>query len=286
MPSLFDGIFGSEEVSQIYKKIETNYPGSPHSKSGSLWLLRRASDIRSDNRSAEKMLEKAVAMLAERDHMPGWHNQCPVASGIVSSSSDRNSAVDLVKCSSSGKDVRLIELKWDSDTPVSALQQVLVYGIAYLFCRVHKRELPLHYRSLMNARHIALEVVAPRHYYGGIRYGGIRRGQLSADTHAWLDQFETNELDVSPKVDTAPLDIEEFLAETNRSLNGLARAKTNGELTMSLNALAFPDEFDELPFGNGQEVRRKCGTRELSEEGKLVRNAFAGLAPAWPTTIN
>lgn len=276
MPSLFDGIIGNENVREVYDKIVANYPGAPHSKSDALWRLRRATEIRGDNSSPEKMLEKAVAMLAEREHMPRWYNQCPVASGIISSRSDRNSAVDLVECSESRKRVRFVELKWDSDTPHLALQQILRYGVAYIFCRVHRRELPLHYRSLMDARHVSLEVVAPRRFFEGVE--SVDR---MSDISAWLDQFETAEMSVTPIMGCESLELGKYISEESQSLDEFARMKTDGFLSMSLNALAFPEDFDRIPFSNGQEVRRKCDTLRLSEEGRMVRDAFAGLTPVW-----
>ena len=210
--SLFDGVYGYEEVSDIYDKIVANYPGAPHSKSHSLWLLRRATEIRADNKSPEKMLEKAVAMLADRGHMPGWYNQCPVASGIVTSRSDKNSAVDLVACSESKEEVRFIELKWDSDSPQSALQQILMYGLAYLFCRVHRGELPLHYRSLMDAHHVALEVVAPCRYYEGVHSVGTQ-----SDLDAWLDSFKTDQVIENTLPKHESLGMQEYIAGVNES---------------------------------------------------------------------
>ncbi len=272
MPSLFDGIYGTETVNEIYDKIEDNYPGFPRSNSDKLWLLRRECEICPDNRAPETMLEKAVAMLAERGYMPGWYNQCPVASGIVGSHSDRRSDVDLVNCSKSRRNVRLVELKWESNNPRSALQQILKYGVAYVFCRVHRQELPLHYRSLMDAGQVDLEVVAPRQYYYGEHRG--------FDVDAWLDQFGSGEEFVQSAVDSERIGI----AETSQSLDEFARSKTDGTLTMSLNALAFPEEFNQVPFQNGQDVRKKCSTKELSAEGRMVRDAFARLTPAWPNS--
>lgn len=280
MPSLFDGIYGTETVNEIYDKIQANYPGFPLSRSDKLWLLRRECGIRHDNRSPETMLEKAVAMLAERGHMPGWYNQCPVASGIVGSHSDRRSDVDLVNCSESRRNVRLVELKWESDNPRSALQQILRYGVAYIFCRVHRRELHLRYRDLMDARQVSLEVVAPHHYYYGDH--SVPRG---FDSYAWLDQFGSEVPHISPVVDSDKMEIADYLAETSQSLDEFARSKTDGSLTMSLNALAFPEEFNEVLFENGQDVRKKCSAKkDLSDEGRMVRDAFARLTPAWPNS--
>ena len=50
---------------------------------------------------------------------------------------------------------------------------------------------------------------------------------------------------------------------------------------MSSSALAFSEEFDRIPFENGQDVREKRFTEELTDEGRMVRDAFAGLTPVW-----
>ena len=248
MPSLFDRTCGIEDPKEIYDVIERNYPGSPISRSRELWKLRRACDICAHNVSPEKMLEKAVAMLGESCHMPKWFNQCPVASGIVGSKSNRKNAVDLVHWSETSGHARLIELKWESDNPPYARREILRYGVAYLFCRVHKDDLPLQgkfYRPLMDAHSVALEVVAPSRFYVG---------------HNEKDRF----------------------ARFSRSLEDLASSKTGGTLSMSLNAFAFPEEFNQVPFNSGQHVKEKCLTEKLSSEGQMVRDAFSQLCPAWP----
>ena len=132
MASLFDKTKGMENITEILSQMEANIP-HPSSTSQKLWQLRRATDIISHNQSRETMLEKAVAMLAENRHMPGWFNQCPTASGIGDSSRNRHSNIDLVHWSRSGMRARLVELKWDSDSPSEAVRQVLRYGAAYLF---------------------------------------------------------------------------------------------------------------------------------------------------------
>ena len=70
-------------------------------------------------------------------------------------------------------------------------------------------------------------------------------------------------------------------ASVSKSLDQCARSKTDGKLSMSLNALAFPEEFNQVPFKNGQDVKEKCFTEELTDEGRRVRDAFAGLTPVW-----
>ena len=247
MPNIFDSTCGIEDPNTIYGILEDHYHGHPISKSQELWKLQRECEISSHNPGRETMLEKAVANLAESCHMPGWFNQCPVASGILGPRSNTKNAVDLVYWSELGKCARLVELKWKSNDPPYALRQILRYGIAYVFCRVHKRELPLqgkYFRPLMDANNIALEVVAPSFFYDGYHE---------------KDRF----------------------ASVSKSLDQFAQSKTEGKLSMSLNALAFPEEFNQVPFRNGQDVMEKCFTDKLTHEGRRVRNAFAGLTLVW-----
>lgn len=90
-------------------------------------------------------------MLAENGHMPGWFNQCPAASGIGDSSKTRHSNVDLVHWRGSDGQAALVELKWTSNRPSEALQQILRYGAAYLFCRRHRDRLPVPSGALLRA---------------------------------------------------------------------------------------------------------------------------------------
>lgn len=232
---------------ELYDDIEDRYPGRPVSRSKRLWELRLEQYIDPSNRSAETILEKSVAMLAQKKCMPGYFNQCPVASGIFRSHGMRRSAVDLVHWSQSKRHTRLIELKWESDGPSTALAQILEYGMYYLFCRVHRKELPLHDRPLMRARHVALEVVAPQTYY-----------------------CISNE--------------RKFIKETNEHLDNLVRSKTDEPLSMSLQALAFPEKFDRIPFRDGRDACLKCLADKLTDEARMVRDAFGALTPPWPSS--
>ena len=242
MSSLFDDTEHMDDIEKIYDRMEVNCP-NPRSTSKKLWELRCAPEISSHNPNPETLLEKAVANLAENGYMPEWFNQCPTASGINDSSRNRHSNVDLVHWDEANKCARLVELKWGSDDPLSALRQILAYGVAYLFCRVHKRELPLQGRSLMDARHVSLEVVAPRRFY---------------NYHNEKDRFD----------------------RISKDLNEFASSKING-LSMSLDALAFPAGF-EIPFKDGDDVRKKCFTHQLTPKGRAVRDAFTNLARVWP----
>ena len=162
--TLFEGTHGTCDIAKILKRMEANCP-RPSSTSRSLWHLRRATNVSGHQEAKETLLEKAVAMLAGKGHMPGWYNQCPTASGIGGSSNTRRSNVDLVHWSGNDGQAAFFELKWDSNSPTEAVEQILRYGAAYLFCRRHRNKLPVGNRELMVARDVALRVVAPSHYY-------------------------------------------------------------------------------------------------------------------------
>ena len=240
--SLFDGVEEFDDIGDIYNRMEANCP-RPKSSSKRLWELRHEVSISRRNTSAETMLEKSVASLAHVGRMPGWFNQCPTASGIGDSSRYRRSTVDLVHWSEADRTARLVELKWESDDPCKALRQILGYGAAYVFCRRHFTELPLKNRPLMTARHISLEVVAPAKYF---RRSGVE-------------------------------------AHLGRMRNTLERFDVGSRLpglSLSLDALAFPDDFTTLPFTDGGEVRKLCGGEDCTEAARRVRDAFANLKPA------
>ena len=254
MPELFLCVNGIENIEEIFDRMINNCR-NPCSTSKKLWQLRQDCDICDRNYSPEKMLEKTVAILAKQGHMKGWFNQCPTASGITDASESRRDSfakgkgrnIDLVYRPESSDRVRFVELKWETkkDDPNSALWQIVRYGIAYVFCRIHKDKLPVTDRPLMSARHVGLEVAAPRQFYMG---------------HDEKERF----------------------TRVSESLDEFARIKTGGALSMSLSALSFPENFDEVPFANGQDVKEKCFTQELSNEGRMVRDSFAGLTPVWP----
>lgn len=238
-PKLFDGTSGIDDIVAILDRMEANCP-SPSSTSKELWRLRRAKGGKLQGN--ETFLEKAVAMLADNEHMPEWFNQCPVASGIGDSSRYRRTCVDLVHwCAEEGR-LTLVELKWGSGAPTGAVRQILRYGAAYLFCRTHRNSLRVGSRPVMAAKHVALRVAAPTWYYG--------------------DQ--------------------ELRDCLNRAREGLGRVPGRTGLpglSMSLDALAFPEWFDRLPFTRGAKVRDTCDRGELTEEGRTIVDAFDGLAP-------
>ena len=98
----------------------------------------------------------------------------------------------------------------------------------------------------MGARHVALEVVAPRACY--LSFDGRR-----------------------------------LLAETSRQLDRFAKSKIGEALSMSLRVLAFPRTFDQIPFQDGKDACLQCAQGALTDEGRTVRDTFGALAPPRPT---
>ena len=241
---LFDGTCGIENIVEILDRMQDNCP-CPSSNSKGLWKLRRKRCLRDHHPSGETLLGKAVAMLAHHGHMPDWFNQCPAASGIGGSTRYRRSNVDLVHWSAADRWLSLVELKWDNKTPSKAVRQILRYGAVYLFCRRHRDRLQVGTRPVMSATHVALRVVAPARYYAD---DGLR----------------------------------DCLSRARESLRSVPGEPGTLGLSMSLDALAFPDRFDRLPFGNGTEVRASCDRPELTETGRKIFEAFDGLTSVFP----
>ena len=218
---------------------------APTSTSRKLWELRRKTGIAPHNASREKILEEAVAMLAKNGHMPGWFNQCPAASGIGDSSRNRRSSVDLVHWGEADRCARLVELKWRSDSASEAVRQILRYGAAYVFCRVHRKCLNVDSRPIMHARRVLLQVAAPASYC-----------------------TEPGLLD--------------HLSRARNRMKQFGIGSEMEELSMSLDVLAFPDWFDRLPDSDGAEVRASCDRTELTDKGRKIREAFEGLTSVDP----
>ena len=109
------------------------------------------------------MLERAIAILAVADELPEWHNQIPVASGLIDGKKHKRAAVDLVRMD--GNAAEMVELKWKSDTPLYALFEVLLYGLVLLLCRRKAEKFGYCGLELIEARVVKLAVLAPSQYY-------------------------------------------------------------------------------------------------------------------------
>jgi len=150
----------------LYKIVESNWNGrAPNSEQN--WRLTKELNMKVANPSKEKRLEKKI--VGENEN---WFNQSPTASGLADSNRDRKMAVDLVH-KKGRKTFEFIELKINSNTPLYAAIEILLYGLLYLFYRAQSMECDVwkkpNNKELLNARKIELKVLAPGQYYAAYR---------------------------------------------------------------------------------------------------------------------
>jgi hypothetical protein len=162
-------------VRELYQIVETNLRDRAPSVEN--WRWRLQTYIGEKNISPEVILERAVAILAEQgqlDAVGRWCNQIPVASGLVDHKSDKRAAVDLARIA--GERLDLYELKWKSDTPIYAAFEILLYGLAYLLCRVNQTKFGYERLDSMMVKNITLNVLAPTAYYGNLDLAWLQTG--------------------------------------------------------------------------------------------------------------
>ncbi len=247
MVKLLDGTCGKNDIVAILRQIQKNCP-NPSTNSKKLWKLRRKTKMSKKNCSPEALLERSVTLLTKNDHMNDWYNQCPIASGIGGPKKNKRRCIDLVQWDPKKQRLCLTELKWDSDNPKEAVQQILRYGAIYLYCRRHQDKLNFFDDKLMSATNIVLKVVAPEKYYTD---HGQRGGVLNC------------------------------LKKARESIHLINNEPEMKGLTFSLDVLSLPKWFYPLPFRNYKEVYQACG-KELTRDGISVIKAFNGLSPAYP----
>jgi hypothetical protein len=165
---------GHSIVGLIYRTLSDNYAcGSPaaHRKASSEnWRWPRPqTQIATDNRSPEVMLERAIAAVAHRAGSVAWANQVPVASGLVGKNADRRRAIDLVHRCAPHR-FEFIELKIHSDTPFYAAIEIIGYGCLWLLTRANLATRP---SAILEATHVDLKVLAPSPYYASYELSGL-----------------------------------------------------------------------------------------------------------------
>ena len=232
-------------VSDLYERIEKNR--SERSPSKSNWQPRRQTYLNPENKSPEVLLERAIAILGRREILGGWYNQIPVASGLVDDRADKRAAIDLLLLEDGRAE--FVELKWESDSPVFAAFEILLYGLAYLFARVNRKTLGYLEKPLMSVSEVSLRVLAPHAYYTGYNL-------------TWLEQG------------------------LDEGVRTLATKKTDGVLPMGFGFLAFPQVFApdfSPPYATGNEVRQKFDPPEDAEACQSLVSAMSNLEPAFPS---
>ena len=90
----------------------------------------------------------------------------PTASGLVGPYSDKRAAVDLVYRSDPGS-YALIELKVESDNPLFAAIEILLYGLLLVWSRDNQEKLgyDIAVQPVLAASSVTLSVLAPIAYY-------------------------------------------------------------------------------------------------------------------------
>ena len=126
------------------------------------WRWKRHANLFAENKSPEIILERSIVSACG----DGWSNQMPTASGLVGPSSDKRAAVDLVYRSDSGR-YSLIELKVDSDNPLFAAVEILLYGLLFVWSRDNQEKLGYDFevQPVLAATSVTLSVLAPISYY-------------------------------------------------------------------------------------------------------------------------
>ncbi|MBI3699666.1 MAG: hypothetical protein HY242_04385 [Afipia sp.] len=130
--------------------------------------------IADQNTSAEVTFERALIRALLKAGRNDWSNQVPLISGVAGPHAFKKRAVDLVH--RSGKDAfEFVELKIDSDTPVYAAVEILVYGLLWFLSRRDRSALSYPAGPLLDASELKLSVLAPRDYYGSYSLGPLAK---------------------------------------------------------------------------------------------------------------
>jgi hypothetical protein len=226
-------------ISGLYELLGKNRTKRTPSKQN--WRSDRQVYLSDDNRSPEILLERAIAILGDKGVLKGWFNQVPVASGLVDECADKRAAIDLVHLENNN--ATLVELKWASDTPAYAAFEILLYGLAYLFCFVHRDDFGYAGKELMKVDRVSLRVMAPKCYYDDYSL-------------SWLGQG------------------------LDRGVRSFSETTTGGAITMDFGFLALPGEFS-LPFKTGREVAAMKLLNSNDELVRLLLSAVSDCESVW-----
>jgi hypothetical protein len=160
-------IYGTDKfLTDAYNRIHKNWcnavSAGESSYSQENWRWKRHLETSAENNSAEVPLERAiVSALGEN-----WSNQMPTASGLVGAHEDRSSNVDLV-WRKDPDSYSFFELKVESNNPLFAAIEILLYGLLFVWSRNNQAELEYdtEIQPVLRASKIELCSLAPRKFY-------------------------------------------------------------------------------------------------------------------------
>ena len=181
------------DAKSLLRAVSVSADSGKRSPSEKLWCFRQVPYISehktADPKHAEKRLEKAVVN-EETGLGRNWGNQISTASGLSKNRGDSRRNIDLVRMLAEDR-YRFIELKVKrgTNTPLSAGIELLEYALLHVWVRQHLGELISDRTipdcdasaSLLKARVIELEVLAPDDYYFGYNEDGMRRLQAELE---------------------------------------------------------------------------------------------------------
>ena len=157
----------SEFLQASYSKIHKNWLTARKNTgyfnpSKENWRWKRHLELSDANKSPELRLERAIVTACGEN----WSNQMPTASGLVGHAIDKRAAVDLV-CRESATSYSLMELKVDSNTPLFAAIEILMYGLLLVWSKEHVEELDYNVQKqpVLGATTVMLGTLAPARYY-------------------------------------------------------------------------------------------------------------------------
>lgn len=156
----------TEFLNAAYDRIHQNWrdavKGGYSKPSKENWRWKRHLETSPNNKSLEVTLERAIVRATGEN----WSNQMPTASGLTGPAADKRGSVDLVY-RSDAETYSLIELKVESDTPLFAAIEILLYGLLFVWSRNNRTKLgyDLKAQPVLNASQLNLCVLAPQRYY-------------------------------------------------------------------------------------------------------------------------
>ena len=143
-------------------------------------VKRHGIEVTHDYKTKDKEIvrEREMIKSLKSGERGRWANQIPVASGVMGPDKDKTMAIDLAHRCQGHRHKRgytLIELKIESNTPLYAAFEILLYGRLLTFSRSGKLRYGIVGRPILVADYIHLRVLAPLEYYHSYKLDWLER---------------------------------------------------------------------------------------------------------------